>query len=195
MASAAWRRPGSFCGPPPTGQRCGAEPFEVPPPAAGQHRRRAALCRRLCHAAVGPVEVVSVYRNPGLNACAGGAPESTHKLMGAVDMVPLNPITREALMTRLCRIHRRKRSSAYAGRPWPLQGPPLPHRRQEVPRMGNGRRAVEAVLGCRSRGRRVGRAGRARLPYAAPAVGRIAPEPMVCPRLRSCGEFPAVGVT
>ena len=54
---------------------------------------------------IGPVEVVSVYRNPRLNACAGGAPESTHKLLGAVDMVPLKPITREALMTRLCQIH------------------------------------------------------------------------------------------
>ena len=54
---------------------------------------------------IGPVEVVSVYRNPALNSCAGGAPTSTHLHMGAIDMVPLRPITREALMTRLCRIH------------------------------------------------------------------------------------------
>jgi hypothetical protein len=42
---------------------------------------------------IGPVEPVSVYRNPALNVCAGGAPESTHRIMGAVDMVPLRPIT------------------------------------------------------------------------------------------------------
>ena len=31
--------------------------------------------------AVGPVEPVSVYRNPALNQCAGGAPESAHKTL------------------------------------------------------------------------------------------------------------------
>jgi hypothetical protein len=51
------------------------------------------------------VEPVSVYRNPMLNVCAGGAQTSTHREMGAVDIVPLRPITREALMTQLCAIH------------------------------------------------------------------------------------------
>ena len=64
---------------------------------------------------IGPVEVVSVYRNAGLNACAGGAPESTHRYMGAVDMVPLRPISREALMTQLCVIHRRSGERNFAG--------------------------------------------------------------------------------
>jgi hypothetical protein len=54
---------------------------------------------------IGQVEPVSVYRNPALNACAGGAAESTHRTMGAVDMVPLSPVGREVLMTRLCQIH------------------------------------------------------------------------------------------
>ena len=54
---------------------------------------------------IGPVEVVSVYRNAALNACAHGAPTSTHLHMGAVDMVPLRPISREALMSQLCAIH------------------------------------------------------------------------------------------
>jgi hypothetical protein len=54
---------------------------------------------------IGPVEIVSVYRNDRLNACAGGAPESTHRTMGAVDMVPLRPVTRQQLMSSLCRIH------------------------------------------------------------------------------------------
>ena len=55
--------------------------------------------------AIGPVEPVSVYRNPVLNACAGGAPESAHKHYSAIDMVPLKPITREALMKTLCGVH------------------------------------------------------------------------------------------
>ena len=86
--------------------KCGAQPFEVPPTAAWPN---IVAALRYVGAYVlprlGPVEAVSVYRNPRLNACAGGAPESTHKSMGAVDMVPLAPITREALMTRLCGIH------------------------------------------------------------------------------------------
>jgi len=55
--------------------------------------------------AVGPVEPVSVYRNPALNACAGGAPESAHKLDSAVDLVPLKPIDRITLMRTLCGVH------------------------------------------------------------------------------------------
>ncbi|MFL6843109.1 MAG: hypothetical protein ACJ8D2_11805, partial [Sphingomicrobium sp.] len=55
--------------------------------------------------AIGPVEAVSVYRNPVLNQCAGGAPESAHKLDSAIDMVPLQPIDRITLMRRLCGVH------------------------------------------------------------------------------------------
>ena len=87
-------------------QRCAAQPFEVPPTAAWPN---IVAALRYVGAYVmpklGAVEAVSVYRNPSLNACAGGARESTHKEMGAIDMVPLTPITREALMTRLCGIH------------------------------------------------------------------------------------------
>ena len=87
-------------------RRCGALPFEVPPTAAWPNIVAALrYVGQYVLPKLGPVEAVSVYRNPRLNACAGGAPESTHKLMGAVDMVPLTPITREALMTRLCAIH------------------------------------------------------------------------------------------
>ena len=55
--------------------------------------------------AVGPVEAVSVYRNPQLNQCAGGAPESAHKEDSAIDMVPLQPIDRVSLMRKLCGAH------------------------------------------------------------------------------------------
>ncbi|QIL01744.1 peptidase M15 [Sphingomonas sinipercae] len=87
-------------------QPCGAEPFEVAPvsewPNLVQTLR---YIRDRVIPAVGPVEPVSVYRNPQLNICAGGARESAHRYMQAVDMVPLRPITREALMHDLCALH------------------------------------------------------------------------------------------
>lgn len=87
--------------------KCGAEPFEVPPPDAWPNIVAALrYVGSYVEPRIGPVEVVSVYRNPRLNACAGGAPESTHLHMGAVDMIPLRQTTREALMTQLCAIHR-----------------------------------------------------------------------------------------
>ncbi|MEO7366109.1 MAG: hypothetical protein ABIW03_07300 [Sphingomicrobium sp.] len=90
-------------------QRCGAQPYEVPPvsewPNVVQTLR---YVRDYVVPAVGPVEPVSAYRNPALNACAGGAPESAHKHYSAIDMVPLRPTTREALMHTLCAVHARR---------------------------------------------------------------------------------------
>ena len=87
-------------------QKCGAEPFEVPPSYAWPNIVAALrYVGSYVEPVIGPVEIVSVYRNDRLNACAGGAPESTHRTMGAVDMVPLRPVTRSALMSSLCRIH------------------------------------------------------------------------------------------
>ena len=86
--------------------KCGAAPFEVPPthewPNLVQTLR---YVRDHVIPAVGPVEPVSVYRNPLLNRCAGGAQESAHRFMQAVDMVPLSPMTREELIARLCTVH------------------------------------------------------------------------------------------
>jgi hypothetical protein len=89
-------------------ERCGAQPFEVPPtedwPNVVQALR---YIRDKVIPAVGPVEPVSVYRNEILNRCAGGAQESAHRFMQAVDLVPLRPITRTALIDRMCAIHAR----------------------------------------------------------------------------------------
>lgn len=89
-------------------QKCGAQPFEVPPtqdwPNVVQALR---YIRDLVIPAIGPVEPVSVYRNPLLNQCAGGAQESAHRFMQAVDMVPLRPITRTALIEQMCATHAR----------------------------------------------------------------------------------------
>ena len=89
--------------------RCGAQPFEVPPVSEWPH---IVQTLRYIHdyvvPAVGPVEPVSGYRNPLLNVCAGGAPESAHKHYSAVDLVPLQPTTREGLMHTLCKVHARR---------------------------------------------------------------------------------------
>lgn len=90
-------------------QRCGAQPFEVPPveewPNIVQTLR---YINDYVVPAIGPVEAVSAYRNPVLNSCAGGAPASAHRHYSAIDMVPLRPMTREDLMATLCRAHARR---------------------------------------------------------------------------------------
>lgn len=97
-------------------QECGAQPFEIPPaeewPNIVQTLR---YIRDYVIPALGPVEPVSVYRNPALNVCAGGAPESAHKLYSAIDMVPLRPITREAMMRTLCGDHSAHGEPYHAG--------------------------------------------------------------------------------
>lgn len=89
--------------------KCGAQPFEIPPTSEWPH---IVQTLRYIHdyviPAVGPVEPVSGYRNPVLNVCAGGAPESAHKHYSAVDLVPLRPTTREELMRTMCGIHARR---------------------------------------------------------------------------------------
>ena len=85
---------------------CGQQPFEVPPAEEWPHLvQTLRYVRDYVIPAVGPVEAVSVYRNPVLNKCAGGAPESAHKLDSAIDMVPLRPTDRISLMRKLCGIH------------------------------------------------------------------------------------------
>jgi len=87
-------------------KECGAEPFEIPPTSEWPHIvQTLRYINDYVIPAVGPVEPVSGYRNPSLNRCAGGAPESAHKTYSAVDLVPLRPITREQLMKALCVAH------------------------------------------------------------------------------------------
>jgi hypothetical protein len=97
-------------------QECGGQPFEVPPPEDWPH---IVQTLRYVHdyvvPRVGPVEAVSVYRNPSLNKCAGGAPESAHKTDSAIDMVPLTPIDRVTLMRELCGDHSEHGSAYNAG--------------------------------------------------------------------------------
>jgi hypothetical protein len=95
---------------------CGSQPFEVPPPDQWPHMiQTLRYVRDYVVPAVGPVEPVSAYRNPSLNLCAGGAPESAHKLDSAVDLVPLKPIDRVTLMRSLCGAHSEHGAAYNAG--------------------------------------------------------------------------------
>lgn len=87
-------------------QRCAAEPYEVPPSTEWANIvQTLRFIRDYVIPAVGPVEPVSVYRNPILNNCAGGAIESVHMHVSAIDLVPLRPTGRATLISRLCAIH------------------------------------------------------------------------------------------
>jgi hypothetical protein len=87
-------------------QECGGQPFEIAPTSEWPHVvQTLRYIRDYVIPVIGPVEPVSVYRNPALNVCAGGAPESAHMHLSAVDLVPLNPIAREVLMRTLCGVH------------------------------------------------------------------------------------------
>ena len=86
--------------------KCGDNAFEMPPAAEWPKLANSLrFVRDVVIPTVGPVEAVSVYRNPTLNSCAGGAPESAHKHYSAIDLVPLRPTTREGLMRTLCTAH------------------------------------------------------------------------------------------
>lgn len=97
-------------------QRCGAQPFEVPPPELWANL---VATLRFVHGhvvpAIGQVEPVSVYRGPALNLCAGGAQESSHLHLGAVDLVPLRPTDRATLIGKLCAAHRIAGEGSRAG--------------------------------------------------------------------------------
>ena len=85
---------------------CGAEPFEVPPSSEWPNIVETLnYVRAHVVPVIGEVEPVSVYRNEALNVCAKGAHDSAHRHLFAVDLVPLRPTTREALMRGLCAIH------------------------------------------------------------------------------------------
>ncbi|MEA3045275.1 MAG: hypothetical protein QOH47_3113 [Sphingomonadales bacterium] len=97
-------------------RECGGAAFEVPPfrlwPGMVRTLR---FIRDHVRAAVGPVEAVSGYRNPALNACARGSERSAHLDFFALDLVPLQPTTRRQLFERLCPMHDRWGAAAGAG--------------------------------------------------------------------------------
>jgi hypothetical protein len=88
---------------------CGAEPFEAPPRDKWEHIvTTLKFVRDDVIPAVGPVEVVSGYRNAKLNACSDGAPKSAHREFFALDLTPVNAAVDRAEMIRsVCLAHAR----------------------------------------------------------------------------------------
>lgn len=89
-------------------RECRGQPFEVPPftywPGMVKTLR---FIRDRVIPAVGPVQAVSGYRNPALNACARGAGRSAHLDFFALDLIPLRPTTRRQLFEEICPAHAR----------------------------------------------------------------------------------------
>ena len=58
--------------------------------------------------AIGPVQVVSGYRNQELNSCSNGAPASAHRMFFALDLMPVSAdVSRGELVRDVCRAHAR----------------------------------------------------------------------------------------
>lgn len=65
--------------------------------------------------AVGPVRVVSGYRDPSANSCFRGAKASRHLHFAALDLMPKGKIDRAALIARLCPLHARTGTANHVG--------------------------------------------------------------------------------
>jgi hypothetical protein len=109
-------------------KKCHADPFQVPPAALWPSVRDVLrLVRELQQRGVLPaVEVVSAYRDPRLNRCAGGAPGSAHLKSFAIDIAPLT----RADGNRLCRFWREE------GRDWDMGVSRYPSGRVHIDRHG-----------------------------------------------------------
>lgn len=91
-------------------RQCRAEPFAVPPVSHWADVRGTLRLLDLLRDEhiLGSYEVVSAYRDPALNRCAGGAANSAHMRAFAVDLLLANGVDAQAL----CRFWQRY------GQPW-----------------------------------------------------------------------------
>ena len=108
-------------------KECKAEPFQLPPAYEWQKvRDLLLLLRELRQRGILPqFEVVSAYRDPRLNRCAGGAPGSSHQHF-AVDIAPLGADEGG----RLCRFWREE------GKAWDMGVSRYPSGRIHIDRTG-----------------------------------------------------------
>lgn len=108
-------------------KECKAQPFDVPPaPLWPKVREVLLLLRELRAEQVLPAfEVVSAYRSPSLNRCAGGAPGSSHQEF-AVDIAPVA----DSSGVRLCSFWRKQ------GQQWDMGVSRYPSGRIHIDRNG-----------------------------------------------------------
>lgn len=87
-------------------EKCAGPAFEVAPIEEWQHiAATLRFIQKHVEPVIGDVEAKSGYRNPELNACAGGARESAHRRFFALDLVPVRDIARAGLIRSICAIH------------------------------------------------------------------------------------------
>jgi hypothetical protein len=110
-------------------RQCGGPQFEIPPRSHWPEIRKVLeLVAELKHRRIlDEFEAVSNYRNPVLNACAGGAPRSSHTRTFAMDLRPVAGRIDEA---RLCEFWKRD------GRQWNMGLSKYPSGRIHVDRSG-----------------------------------------------------------
>ena len=117
-------------------QDCGGQPFEIPPTDEWPHIvQTLRYVRDYVDPGGRPGRAGLGLSQPGAQRCAGGAPESAHKHYSAIDMVPLRPITREAMMRTLCGAHS-QHGAAYQRGPRLLRLHALPRRQHQVSAAG-----------------------------------------------------------
>jgi len=90
-------------------RECAAGQFEVAPREKWDNIvTTLKFIERDVEPAVGPVQVVSGYRNQDLNACSNGAPASAHRMFFALDLMPVSAdVSRGELIQGVCRAHAR----------------------------------------------------------------------------------------
>ena len=86
--------------------QCETEPFTIPPEELWPNVLPALrLVRDEVVPVVGPVQVLSSYRTPELNACARGASRSNHLAFSALDLATTPRRRGEELYRELCAMH------------------------------------------------------------------------------------------
>ena len=87
-------------------RRCNLPPFAVPPRARwSEIVPTLRYLRDHVEPVVGPLRAVSAYRDPAANRCFGGASASRHLRFAALDVEPVEPLDRRALVDQLCNLH------------------------------------------------------------------------------------------
>lgn len=85
---------------------CSGPRFEVAPVQEWEHiSETLGYVKNHVEPVIGDVEAVSGYRNETLNRCSGGAKASAHRHFFALDLVPVQELTRPQMIRSLCAIH------------------------------------------------------------------------------------------
>ncbi|NCP10830.1 MAG: hypothetical protein GW859_02545 [Sphingomonadales bacterium] len=97
-------------------KRCGASEYELPDRASWDGAFASlGVIRDELVPLLGRVEIVSGYRNPALNACAGGASGSVHRQFGAFDAFAVSQPSRAVMIDKLCTWYRGRADNYHAG--------------------------------------------------------------------------------